>query len=129
MVTPSSILAWEIPWTEEPGRLQSMGSQESPTLKQLSSATLPVFASCIAWSVFQFLCLALIGYLSLSKPFSYFPPLPGPCGAPIAAFLALLPGIHFSYSLYPLHSDSPREQLTALLNYSDLFLILMPPRV
>ena len=25
----SSILAWRIPWTEEPGRLQSMGSQES----------------------------------------------------------------------------------------------------
>ena len=24
---PSSILAWRIPWTEEPGRLQSMGSQ------------------------------------------------------------------------------------------------------
>ena len=24
----SSILAWEIPWTEEPGSLQSMGSQE-----------------------------------------------------------------------------------------------------
>jgi len=28
METYSSILAWEIPWTEEPGRLQSMGSQE-----------------------------------------------------------------------------------------------------
>ena len=27
MATPSSILAWEIPWTEEPGGLQSMGSQ------------------------------------------------------------------------------------------------------
>ena len=26
MVTHSSILAWEIPWTEEPGRLQFMGS-------------------------------------------------------------------------------------------------------
>ena len=25
--THSSILAWTIPWTEEPGRLQSMGSQ------------------------------------------------------------------------------------------------------
>ena len=25
--THSSILAWRIPWTEEPGRLQSMGSQ------------------------------------------------------------------------------------------------------
>ena len=27
MVTHSSILAWKIPWTEEPGRLQSMRSQ------------------------------------------------------------------------------------------------------
>ena len=29
MATHSSILAWEIPWTEEPTELQSMGSQES----------------------------------------------------------------------------------------------------
>ena len=27
MATHSSILAWKIPWTEEPGKLQSMGSQ------------------------------------------------------------------------------------------------------
>ena len=27
MATHSSILAWRIPWTKEPGRLQSMGSQ------------------------------------------------------------------------------------------------------
>ena len=27
MATHSSTLAWKIPWTEEPGRLQSMGSQ------------------------------------------------------------------------------------------------------
>ena len=27
MATNSSILAWKIPWMEEPGRLQSMGSQ------------------------------------------------------------------------------------------------------
>ena len=27
MVTHSSTLAWKIPWTEETGRLQSMGSQ------------------------------------------------------------------------------------------------------
>ena len=31
MATHSSILAWEIPWTEEPGGLQSTGSQNSPT--------------------------------------------------------------------------------------------------
>ena len=28
MATHSSILAWRIPWTEEPGGLKSMGSQE-----------------------------------------------------------------------------------------------------
>ena len=27
MATHSSILAWKIPWTEEPGRMQSMGLQ------------------------------------------------------------------------------------------------------
>ena len=27
MASHSSVLAWEIPWTEEPGRVQSMGSQ------------------------------------------------------------------------------------------------------
>ena len=37
MATHSSILACKIPWTEEPGRLQSMGSQKSQT--QLSKAT------------------------------------------------------------------------------------------
>ena len=31
MAAPSAILAWEIPWPEESGRLQSMGSQESDT--------------------------------------------------------------------------------------------------
>ena len=28
MATHSSVLAWKIPWTEDPGRLQSMGSQK-----------------------------------------------------------------------------------------------------
>ena len=31
MATHTSILVWEIPWTEELGRLQSMGSQELDT--------------------------------------------------------------------------------------------------
>ena len=37
MATDSSILAWEIPWTEGPGRLQSMGSQESDKTESLNS--------------------------------------------------------------------------------------------
>ena len=31
MATHASVLAWSIPWTEEPGGLQSTGSQESAT--------------------------------------------------------------------------------------------------
>ena len=33
MAPHSSTLAWKIPWTEEPGRLQSMGSQTVDTTK------------------------------------------------------------------------------------------------
>ena len=32
MAIQSSILAWKIPWTEEPGELQSMRSQKNRTL-------------------------------------------------------------------------------------------------
>ena len=35
IATHSSILAWEIPWTEEPGGLQSTGRKESDTTEQL----------------------------------------------------------------------------------------------
>ena len=38
MATHSSILAWRIPWTEEPGGLQSMGSQRVRHDWELSSA-------------------------------------------------------------------------------------------
>ena len=35
MAPHSSTLAWKIPWTEKPGRLQSMGSLESDTTERL----------------------------------------------------------------------------------------------
>ena len=35
MAPNSSTLAWNIPWTEEPGRLQSMGLEESDTTERL----------------------------------------------------------------------------------------------
>ena len=38
MATHSSILAWQIPWTEEPGRLQSMGwKKESDMTERLNN--------------------------------------------------------------------------------------------
>ena len=36
MATHSSVLAWRIPWTEEPGGLQSMGSQSQTQLSDLA---------------------------------------------------------------------------------------------
>ena len=36
MATHSDIPAWKIPWTEEPGRLQSVGCKESDTTEQLT---------------------------------------------------------------------------------------------
>ena len=46
MATHSSILAWEIPWIEEPGGLQSMGSQRVG----LDSAT-HISATCFLCTV------------------------------------------------------------------------------
>ena len=40
MAIHSSTLAWKIPWTEEPHRLQSMGSQESDMTEQLHFTSL-----------------------------------------------------------------------------------------
>ena len=45
MATHSSIFAWRIPWTEEPGRLQSMGSQESDRT-ELSTHTQKLLVKC-----------------------------------------------------------------------------------
>ena len=49
MAAHSSILAWRIPWTEEPGGLQSMGSQ------RVTYATSTTICICIADS---FCCVA-----------------------------------------------------------------------
>ena len=40
MATHSSILAWRIPWTEEPGRLQSMESQSQTQLSDFTHSQL-----------------------------------------------------------------------------------------
>ena len=48
MATHSNILDWRIPWTEEPRRLQSMGSQESDTTDQLSTHTHMYFLSLLS---------------------------------------------------------------------------------
>ena len=50
MATHSSILAWKIPRIEEPGRLQSMGSQRArqDRVTELTHALLSLLASLVA---------------------------------------------------------------------------------
>ena len=45
MATQSSILAWEIPWTEETDGLESIGSQESDTTSGLNSSSKRIIVS------------------------------------------------------------------------------------
>ena len=49
MVTHSSIFDWKIPWTAEPGRLQSMGSQSQT---QLSNFTSSLVTASATWEAF-----------------------------------------------------------------------------
>ena len=42
MATPTSVLAWRIPWTEEPGGLQSMGSQRGTPCSHVHEDTTEV---------------------------------------------------------------------------------------
>ena len=57
MATHSSTPAWKIPWTEEPGRLQSMGSLESDTTERLYfhfhalEKEMATHSSVLAWRI------------------------------------------------------------------------------
>ena len=59
MATHSSTLAWRIPWTEEPGRLQSMGSLSRTRLSDFTFAfhfhelvkEMATHSSIIAWRI------------------------------------------------------------------------------
>ena len=72
MATRSSILAWKIPWTEEPGRLQSMGSQRvrqdwSTSLKELKSNERDKAVSkCLKYITFWFGRSNIMYYLTMN---------------------------------------------------------------
>ena len=53
MATHSSILAWEIPWTEEPGVLQSMGSCKTQTQLGDSTVTTILQANQLTQEIFN----------------------------------------------------------------------------
>ena len=84
MATPSSILAWEIPWTEEPGGLPSMELEKSQTQLSSSRTTtssvyshflfLPVSVSLASHFPQLFLSLSIINTNMKHCPFSLISP-------------------------------------------------------
>ena len=62
MATHSSILAWKIPWTEEPGGLQSMGSQR---VRHKTCTDQRLASELYTFSCFPFICFR-------SKLMTYF---------------------------------------------------------
>ena len=77
MATHSSILAWEIPWTDESGGLQSMGSQrvrhnlttKSPPLFNIN--ILPTFSASCLHCLPHFQTLQTPTHRKFDIPFSY----------------------------------------------------------
>ena len=63
---PLSIRAWRIPWTEEPGRLQSMGSQELDNL--VTKPTPPLLHFVLQGQICLLLQVSLEFLLSHSRP-------------------------------------------------------------
>ena len=95
MATHSSVLAWRIPWTEEPGGLQSMESQESDTTELLNHHHLP--SEDRHWRAHDGGSLGVLALLWLRDAplFNFFPltfePIPTLC-APRAPGLQGAPG-------------------------------------
>ena len=67
MATHSSILTWKIPWTEEPGRLQSMGLQRVGHDSFTCLFFLFVFSACMCAKSLQS-CLTLCDSMDWSPP-------------------------------------------------------------
>ena len=59
METQSSILAWKIPWTEEPDRLQSMGHKDSDTTEWVRFHFPPALQNEMHTHFLRFLSLSL----------------------------------------------------------------------
>ena len=62
MATHSRILAWRIPWTEEPGRLQPMGGHKKSDTTEQIKLSLSFSYICVCVCVFFYRFFSLISY-------------------------------------------------------------------
>ena len=74
MATHSSILAWRIPWTEEPGGLRSIGLQESDMTEQLNHQTMLILEIYIYTYTYTYIPLNIRFNLGLiTEELHFFP--------------------------------------------------------
>ena len=107
MATHSGILAWRSPWTEEPGRLQSMGSQRvGYDWATKHSTQLRISANAYLWVV-NFSSEMVLVILALA-PYSFHP---SPHCLPDAHCLSPWP-----FSQFRISFESQKERTNALLN-------------
>ena len=79
MASHSSVLSWKIPWTEEPGGLQSVASQSQTWLKQLRThahtravrQVFPCFSPDLWCFAYILWCLLVYGCLTITSAFIF----------------------------------------------------------
>ena len=94
MATHSSILAWRIPWTEEPDGLQSMGLKESDTTERLSKSThIQVHSPTVEQRAVSLVWLPpSVSTVSIHSPPAAPCPLPAGLSSALRKTTALKPG-------------------------------------
>ena len=75
MATRSSVLAWRTPWTEEPGRLQSMRLQESDMSERLSTGLLSQHATRWISELSQLIYHGLFLFTDIPTTAPWHPPI------------------------------------------------------
>ena len=110
MATHSSVLAWRIPWTEKPGRLQSMGSHRvGHDWSDLAAACIRCFSKLIyTYKAFQYLtiCSRQLLFMLLVIHFSFLLEVHF-----LQDHSAIFTLRHFQGSVYPWFSESHETKL------------------
>ena len=111
MATQSSILAWEIPWTEEPGKIQSMLSQRvghDLVTKHTHTGKVYLFYSClnVGAETTQQVCLFPSRLSWVTFVYSAI------VWGALRTTRKTVKSSHWQWSLRPIKDESPREPIT-----------------
>ena len=96
MAAHSSILAWEMPWTEEPGRLRSVASQSWTRMKRLSTFSYLHLVNRREYRFQQYWLLFLTPWTFLGLPLGW-----------LLIFPCTFPQVHVCFCLFETNISQP----------------------